>query len=64
MYECECGNQISPQRVQLGYTICLECGEKEAVRQRDSWTVVPLHKSSYTLITNPNELRGLNKYAN
>lgn len=64
MYECECGNQISPQRVQLGYTICLECGEKEAVRRRDSWTVVPLHKSSYTLITNPNELRGLNKYAN
>lgn len=64
MYECECGNYISPQRVQLGYTICLECGEKEAVRQRDSWTVVPLHKSSYTLITDPHELRGLNKYAN
>lgn len=64
MYECECGNPISPARVSLGYQVCLECGEKEAIRQRDGWTVVPLHKSSYTLITNPVELKGLNKHAN
>ena len=64
MYECECGNPISPDRVSLGYQGCLECGEKEAIRQRGGWTVVPLHKSSYTLITNPVELKGLNKHAN
>lgn len=64
MFECDCGNSISPERYRLGYDTCLQCGEKNAIRQRESWTIVPLHKSSYTLITNPVELKGLNKYAN
>jgi len=64
MYECDCGNTISPERYRLGYDVCLKCGEKAAILRRESWTIVPLHKSSYTLITNQQELLGLNKYAN
>lgn len=64
MYECNCGNSISYQRYMLGYMTCLECGEKSAIRDREHWTIAPLHKSCYTLISNPSELKGLNKSPN
>jgi len=64
MFECECGKLISENRYRLGYTTCFECGEKAAIKARTGWTVAPLHKSCYTLITNPSELKGLNKYSN
>lgn len=62
---CEvCGETFSPERKALGYSICLWCGEEQAMQDRQYWTVVPLNKSNYTLITNREELKGLNPKAN
>jgi hypothetical protein len=61
MTECECGNLIHPERVKLGYDVCLECGEKRAIEDRSHWTVVPMHKSNYVLVTDASLLKGLNK---
>ena len=54
---------ISAARLKLGYRLCLSCGEEEAKRQRSQWTVVPLHKSSYILVTDKSLLSQLNKTA-
>lgn len=59
-----CGGWFSAERKALGYDICLWCGEEEAERARKSWTVAPMNKSNYVLITNREELKGLNPKAN
>ena len=56
--ECDCGEAINPRRAALGYTTCLDCGDKEARGVRHC--VAPLNKSNYVLISNPADLRGLN----
>jgi hypothetical protein len=57
--ECRnCGEQYSTERWRLGYKHCMPCGEKlsrETVR-----TVAPMHKSNYMLITDTNDLKGIN----
>ena len=57
---CKCGNPINPNRIAAGYFICLECGEAKAKEARTSWCIAPLNKSNYILITDPNDLKGLN----
>ena len=58
---CACGDEIDPRRVALGYHLCPVCGDREAKSVK--FCVVNLHKSNYVMVTNPDELRGLNKYA-
>ena len=58
MTTCICGEEINPARVQLGYFTCLECGDIEAKQRK--FTVAPMHKSNYMLITNLTDLKGLN----
>lgn len=53
-----CGAEYSAKRAALGYKTCLPCGDKQARTVKR--TVAPVHKSSYVLITNPTELRGIN----
>jgi ribosomal protein L37AE/L43A len=53
-----CDNEISSRRFSLGYDTCLECGEVTASKRK--FTVVPMHKSNYVLITNREELKGIN----
>jgi len=53
-----CGEYITPQRVALGYTTCLSCGEAIAIQRK--FTVAPMHKSNYILITDKDDLKGLN----
>ena len=55
---CVCGETINPKRVELGYRTCLTCGEIEAKQRK--FTVAPMHKSNYMLITNRADLKGLN----
>lgn len=55
-----CGSYLSAGRWELGYRTCLWCGEEQARAERTSWCVVPMHKSNYTLITNPADLLGIN----
>mgnify|MGYP001206860803 FL=1 len=56
---CEsCDEEFDIRRYELGYNFCLSCGDvlaRSVVR-----TVVPLHKSNYVLVTNRDELKGIN----
>lgn len=56
----KCGDDITPPaRTKLANT-CLKCGELDAKEARKGWTVCPLSKSNYVLITNHEELKQLN----
>lgn len=56
---CEsCGEHVSPKRWSLGYRLCLECGEHQARQKKHC--VVPMHKSNYTVVSNPADLIGFN----
>ena len=55
-----CDEPYAPQRAALGYATCLKCGDKQAVKAREHWTIAPLHKSNYQLITDPKLLVGVN----
>jgi len=54
LYACrECGDDIEPRRVQLGYRLCLWCGEDAAQTDRKRWTVVQeYNKGGYMFVTN------------
>lgn len=59
--ECpRCGHVVPAARVALGYRVCLFCGEEDARQERKSWTVVPMHKSNYVLLTDKRDLHGIN----
>ena len=53
-----CGGSISEGRLSLGYRLCLDCGEVEARNRK--FTIVPMHKSNYVVISNPDDLKGIN----
>lgn len=55
-----CGAEYSAKRAALGYKTCLKCGDGAAKAARSAWTVAPVHKSNYVLITNREELSGIN----
>lgn len=55
-----CGDDVRPQRWALGYRVCLLCGEEAARQERTSWTVAPMHKSNYMLLTSKEDLLGIN----
>ena len=57
---CKCGNPVHPKRVEAGYYWCMDCGEAKAKEARTSWCIAPLNKSNYILITDPQDLKGLN----
>ena len=50
---------VDPRRIQLGYSTCPPCGEKDA-RSRHH-TIVPMHKSNYVVVTNRDDLIGVNQ---
>lgn len=64
--ECKnCGEKFNPKRAALGYQVCLQCGDKTAKETRAGWTIsLAGHKQGYTLITNKEQLKEVNKYAN
>lgn len=53
-----CKRPVPDARVALGYETCLICGEKAAKQRKH--TIVPMHKSNYTVITSRAELLGIN----
>jgi len=55
-----CGDPFAPARRRAGYTQCMPCGERTAVSARSHWCIAPLHKSNYVLITDENDLKGIN----
>ena len=59
MARCRVCNVIIQQgRVSLGYDTCLVCGEIEARKVKH--TVVPMHKSNYIVVSNKEDLKGIN----
>lgn len=61
MAECvKCSAPFPAKRAALGYKTCLKCGDGAAKAARSAWTVAPVHKSNYVLITNREELSGIN----
>jgi ribosomal protein L37AE/L43A len=54
----KCGDHVLHQRYKLGYTTCLKCGE--VVAKETKHTIAPMHKSNYMVITNREDLKGLN----
>lgn len=55
-----CGDPVPAKRAALGYRLCLWCGEEAAREERAGWCIAPMHKSNYVLITNRQDLQGLN----
>ena len=55
-----CGDDVPAARAALGYKLCLLCGEKAAREERAGWTIAPLHKSNYMLLTSREDLKGIN----
>jgi len=48
----QCGAGVAVARWQLGYRVCLPCGESLAVSTRTSWCVIqPYGKGPYMLVT-------------
>ena len=60
LYEilCDCGEEIDARRIAIGYFVCLRCGDKQAKQRK--FTVAPINKSNYTLITDRELLKQLN----
>lgn len=62
--ECTvCGDAYPEKRAALGYTTCLDCGDRAAAEERTSWTVCCTPKGHYTRITRKEELKWLNQKA-
>jgi hypothetical protein len=50
---CDCGNEFSEARAQLGFDCCLDCGKKRAAAEiaRRAHMIAPIsHKSGYTYL--------------
>lgn len=56
----QCGDPVPQARVALGRRLCLPCGEEHARVERRGWTIAPLHKSNYILLTSREDLKGVN----
>lgn len=57
-FECGCGEEVDARRIALGYQTCLRCGEVEAKKRR--FTIAPINKSNYMMITDLSQLKQLN----
>ena len=53
-----CGDKVPRGRANLGYKLCLVCGDEKAKSRR--FCVVPIHKSNYVAVFNRSDLIGIN----
>lgn len=53
-----CGDTFKWARFELGYRLCLDCGEDSAKQVKH--TIAPINKSNYMLITDHEQLKQLN----
>jgi RNA polymerase-binding transcription factor DksA len=54
-HECDCGEVIEDGRWDIGYRVCLECGD-EIAKQRKFTVAIPYSKGAYQLIHDPKDL--------
>jgi ribosomal protein L37AE/L43A len=55
--QCHWGH-VEYRRWKAGYNTCMPCGEEQAKQRKH--TIVPMHKSNYTVITDMEMLVGIN----
>jgi ribosomal protein L37AE/L43A len=53
-----CDDIYSAKRANAGYHLCMPCGDAQA--RASIRTIVPMHKSNYMLITDLDDLKGIN----
>jgi RNA polymerase-binding transcription factor DksA len=53
-----CGEPYPLERLHIGYAVCLECGDEIAKDRK--FTVVPMNKSNYMMVTDMSLLKQLN----
>ena len=58
-HECDCGEVIEQGRWDIGYRVCLVCGDKVA-KQRTFTVAIPYGKGAYQLIHDPKDLHFTN----
>ena len=46
-----CGDDVSEGRAQLGFKLCLLCGEEQARQDRRGWTILTPHKQGAMFFT-------------
>jgi hypothetical protein len=46
-----CGDDVSEGRAQLGFKLCLFCGEEQARQDRRGWTILTPHKQGAMFFT-------------
>jgi ribosomal protein L37AE/L43A len=56
----DCGSEVDKRRAKLGYDVCMMCGERTRQGSTAGLDYRPMHKSNYVLITNLEELKGIN----
>lgn len=54
-HECDCGEEIEQGRWDIGYRVCLGCGDSIA-KQRKFTVAIPYSKGAYQLIHDPKDL--------
>ena len=54
----KCDEFFPIKRWELGYNTCLTCGQ--SVAKQVKFCVVPMHKSNYVVVSNKEELKGIN----
>lgn len=59
------GGHVNPERAKAliknnQAITCIECGDALAKQRAKSYCIAPMHKSNYVLITNRDDLKGLN----
>jgi hypothetical protein len=57
----KCNDNVPKARWDIGYRLCLHCGDKVAQDRAKMFCVVPMHKSNYMLVTNREDLIGVNQ---
>jgi recombinational DNA repair protein (RecF pathway) len=57
-----CFKPVMPKQryTKLGYKTCLDCGHQDAVAKTKQYTIAPINKSNYMLITDLQQLKQLN----
>lgn len=61
---CACGNAIAPARVELGYTLCLECGDRLATKQiehKRKCTAPAYNKGAYQYIATHQQAKDIGR---
>lgn len=50
MINCGCGNEIHIERYNLGYKVCLACGDKRAIKNKKFGYVSYGHKTAGAIV--------------